>query len=77
MAKKLTVGELRKALENVPDNLEIRLWSDTGVDQVGGDVIIEDAYRCTYQLPDGQIFSDTGKNKSDYFVIYANCTDED
>lgn len=25
---KLTVGKLRKALENVPDELEIELWSD-------------------------------------------------
>lgn len=24
---KLTVGKLRKALENVPDELEIELWS--------------------------------------------------
>ena len=32
MNKALTVGELKKALENVPDNLEVRLWSDSGVD---------------------------------------------
>lgn len=31
--KVLTVGELRKAIEGVPDNLEVRLSSDTGVDQ--------------------------------------------
>lgn len=30
---KLTVGKLRKALEGVPDNLEIELWSNSGVDQ--------------------------------------------
>ena len=30
---KLTVGKLRKALEGVPDDLEIELWSDSGVDQ--------------------------------------------
>lgn len=34
---KLTVGKLRKALENVPDELEIELWSDSGVDQWGYD----------------------------------------
>lgn len=28
--KVLTVGELKKALEGVPDNLEVRLSSDTG-----------------------------------------------
>ena len=29
---KLTVGNLKKALENVPDELEVELWSDSGVD---------------------------------------------
>lgn len=74
MNKKLTVGELKKALENVPDELEVELWSDSGVDQSDddSDVVIEDAYRHTYQLPEGQIFDDTGDNKADYFVIYAN-----
>lgn len=31
--KALTVGELRKALEGVPDDLKVQLSSDTGVDQ--------------------------------------------
>ncbi len=30
--KALTVGELRKALEGVPDDLKVQLSSDTGVD---------------------------------------------
>lgn len=30
---KLTVGKLKKALENVSDDLEVELWSDSGVDQ--------------------------------------------
>lgn len=74
MSKKLTVGELKKALDNVPDDLEVELWSDSGVDQSDDDceVVIEDAYRHTYQLPEGQKFDDTGDNKVDYFVIYAN-----
>ena len=74
MTEKLTVGKLRKALENVPDNLVVELWSDSGVDQSDDDsrVIVEDAYRHTYQLPDGKTFSDTGETGVDYFVIYAN-----
>lgn len=58
MAKKLTVGELKKALENVPDELEVELWSDTGVDQCDdddSDVVVEEAH--------------LGKES---FVIYAN-----
>jgi len=76
---KLKVGELKKALENIPDELEIELWSDTGVDQSqeGYKVVIEKAYRHTYKLPEGEIFTDTGENKADYFVIYANYVDEE
>lgn len=55
----LTVGELKEALKGVPDNLEVRLLSDTGIDQGEGQVIIESAKRVTY----GNI---------DYFSIYAN-----
>lgn len=79
MTKKLTVGELKKALENVPDNLEVELWSDSGVDQSGDgcEVVIEGAYRHKYNLPEGEVFSDTGENGVDYFVIYANYRYED
>lgn len=79
MSKNLTVGELRKALENVPDDLEIRLSSDSGVDQsgeIGDTVVIEDAYRVKYELPNGERFSDTGKTGTDYFTIYANYINE-
>ncbi len=75
---KLTVGKLKKALENVPDELEVELWSDSGVDQCDYDdaeVIIEDAYRHTHNLKDGEQFED-GTNKVDYFVIYANYRNE-
>lgn len=63
--KELTVGELRKALEGVPDELRIRLSSDTGVDQgrLDGEVIVEKARRVSYQISDEVI---------DYFEIYAN-----
>ena len=75
---KLTVGKLKKALENVPDELEVELWSDSGVDQCddGSDVVIEDAYRHNYKLKDGEQFED-GTNEVDYFVIYANYRNED
>ena len=54
-----TVGQLKKSLEGVPDELEVRLVSDTGVDQGDGDIVIEGAYRTTYK-------------DVDYFSIYAN-----
>ena len=45
MKKRLTVGELKKALEGVDDNIEVELSSDSGVDQCGdGEVIVEKAY---------------------------------
>lgn len=76
MREKLTVGKLKKALENVPDDLEVELWSDSGVDQGDSDVIIEDAYRHQHTLPQGQTYED-GTNSIDYFVIYANYDNED
>lgn len=70
--KALTVGELRKALEDVPDELEVRLGSDTGVDQGEGEIVIESARRVKYNLPKGRRFDDTGENGVDYFEIYVN-----
>lgn len=67
----LTVGELRRALEGVPDELEVKLSSDTGVDQGTGRIVVEDAYRTKYELPDGRKFED-GTTGVDYFTIYAN-----
>lgn len=75
--KALTVGELKKALVDVPDDLEVRLSSDTGVDQGEGEIIIESARRVKYDLPNGQKFADTGKTGVDYFDIYANDHVED
>ena len=71
--KALTVGELRKALEGVPDNLEVQPSSDTGVDQGEGEIIIESAKRVNYSLPEGRHFED-GSTEVDYFEIYANDT---
>lgn len=41
---KLTVGKLKNALENVPDDLEVELWSDSGVDQSddNSEVVVQD-----------------------------------
>lgn len=59
--KKLTVGKLKEALKNMPDDMEIELWSDSGVDQCDDDdfeAVIEDAFE--------------NNNK---FIIYANYRD--
>lgn len=73
--KALTVGELRKDLEGVSDDLEVRLSSDTGVDQGMGEIIIESARREKYDLPEGKHLED-GSTDVDYFDIYANDTGE-
>lgn len=65
--KKMTVGQLRKTIENVPDNLEIELESDTGVDQGDSEVIIHYAKRFNY--------TDLYCRKIDKFVIYADYKD--
>ena len=77
--KKLTVGELKKALENVPDNLEVELWSDTGVDQCDDydfETVVEDAFRHQHTLPEGNVYED-GTHEIDIFVIYANYKQEE
>lgn len=79
MSKKLTVGKLKKTLEGVPDDLIVVLKSDSGIDQCDYDdceVVIEDAYRNNYKLPDGRTFED-GTDTIDEFVIYANYRDAD
>ena len=57
--QELTVRDLRHALVGVPDDLPVRLSSDTGVDQGDGDIIVEESRRVKY-------------NDVDYFEIYAN-----
>lgn len=68
MVKSLTVGKLKSVIADLPDDLEVRLSSDTGVDQGEGTIIIEDAYRTKYE---------TANFKVDYLTIYANDIDED
>lgn len=56
--QELTVKDLRHALVGVPDDLPVRLGSDSGVDQVYGDIIIEKASWI--------------KGEGGWFEIYAN-----
>lgn len=74
MKTQLTVGKLKEALKDAPDNLPVILSSDSGVDQpqFGDEIIVEDAYRHHYKLPDGEVFEDTGENEVDEFWIYCN-----
>jgi len=74
MDKRLTVGDLRKALEGVPDELEVRFSSDT---EEAYEIILTSARRVKYELPNGQRFEDTGETGVDYFDIYGNAADED
>lgn len=65
MSKHLTVGELKKALNGVPDEVKVKLSSDTGVDQGEGEIVVECAsYIC---------YTANGHNVA-YFAIYANDT---
>lgn len=74
MQKRLTVKELKAALVDVPDELEVRFESDT---EEAYEIIIEMARRVKYELPDGQKFEDTGETGVDYFEIYGNADQSD
>lgn len=74
MDKRLTVGDLRKALEGVPDELEVHFSSDT---EEAYEIILTMARRVKYDLPDGKKFDDTGETGVDYFDIYGNAEDEE
>lgn len=74
MDKRLTVGDLRKALEGVPDELEVHFSSDT---EEAYEIILTQACRVKYELPNGQRFEDTGETSVDYFDIYGNAAPED
>lgn len=72
--KILTVKELKESLKNVSDDLEVRLLSDTGLDQPrfdGNDVVLLEAREIYYKLPDEEKFED-GSNEIHYFAIYGN-----
>lgn len=70
---RLTVEGLRKALEGVPDELEVHFSSDTCESE---EIIIEMARRVKYELPDGKRFEDTGETGVDYFDIYGNVAED-
>lgn len=72
--KRLTVKDLRAALEGVPDELEVHFSSDT---EEAYEIVLEMARRVKYELPNGQRFADTGETGVDYFEIYGNAHDED
>lgn len=61
--KALTVGELKGVIKDIPDDVEVRLSSDTGVDQGEGRIIIESAYHVKY-------------GSTEYLSIYANDVDD-
>lgn len=56
MQKRMTVGELRKSMEGVPDNLEVVFGSDT---EEAYEIILEFGRRIKYDLPEGHKFDDT------------------
>ncbi len=72
--KRLTVKDLRAALEGVPDELEVHFSSDT---EEAYEIVLEMARRVKYELPNGQRFADTGETGVDFFEIYGNAYDED
>ncbi|MDL2302064.1 hypothetical protein LJC58_06900, partial [Lachnospiraceae bacterium OttesenSCG-928-D06] len=55
---------LRKALEGISDEVEVRLSSDTGVDQGEGEIIVESATHVKYNTENFGLI--------EYFSIYAN-----
>lgn len=73
MQKRMTVGELRKSMEGVPDNLEVVFGSDT---EEAYEIILEFGRRIKYDLPEGHRFDDTGETGVDYFEIYGNASQE-
>lgn len=72
--EELTVGELKEKLKDIPDNLIVKLSSDTGADQSDDEnfeIKVIDAWRHHCILSDGKSFED-GSNEVDEFYIYAN-----
>lgn len=62
---RLTVADLRKALEGVPDHLPVEFNSDTIED---APVVLEFAKRISYKRNEVDV---------DYFTIYGNYADEE
>lgn len=74
MDKSLTVGDLRKALEGVPDELEVHFSSDT---EEAYEIILTMARRVKYRRPLEQMLDCLDTSDIDYFDIYGNAADEE
>ena len=70
MREILTVGKLKSVIADLPDDLEVKLSSDTGVyqGQIGGRIVVEDARR---------VKCETSHFKYDYLDIYVNEIEDD
>lgn len=66
----MTTGQLKEILKEVPDDLEIRLTSETNVDQ-NNTVTIDGVYRVSY----GEQKKRKAEGRpvlTDFFAIFAN-----
>lgn len=66
--KRLTVGELKQVIENIPDNFLVTIASDTGVDQCDDndfDLVVEDAYESNNELVFYSNFRDFDEDEED------------
>lgn len=66
--KRLTVGELKQVIENIPDDFLVTIASDTGVDQCDDndfDLIVEDAYESNNELVIYSNFRDFDEDEED------------
>lgn len=66
--KRLTVGELKQVIENIPDNFLVTIASDTGVDQCDDndfDLVVEDAYESNNELVIYSNFRDFDEDEED------------
>lgn len=74
-----TAGELRKALESLPDDLEVRIKGDG----YASDGVVADAYRVTRTIPAGvahdlpkENILEDGSAREDYFAIEVIISEE-
>lgn len=66
--KRLTVGELKQVIENIPDDFLVTIASDTGVDQCDDndfDLVVEDAYESNNELVIYSNFRDFDEDRED------------
>lgn len=66
--KRLTVGELKQVIENIPDDFLVTIASDTGVDQCDDndfDLVVEDVYESNNELVIYSNFRDFDEDEED------------